>query len=332
MQVSYILKGNGTLSIMIDGKMKSVESTHINYNTIIDKLNKDDYNGILELIDLIVSIKADLESRDSKFILEGGNIFYKGEPLNDFMSGRIIDMMSENHNLQYLEKFIDNLYQNTSYRAVNSLYEFLEHGGIPINSNGNFLVYKKVRVDYMDIYSGKFDNSIGQVCSMPRFKVDENPDNTCSHGLHVCSFDYLPHFGGGFDRVVICEVNPKDVVAIPKDYNNTKMRVCEYKVIGELDDKTCDELRDKYCFTDYDSCSEDIGYDSDEDEDEYNDDDMSDEMNSQHETAKEIIQREPVMDNGFCSGCGNVISNCTCNTQPKPRTYFDTFVNIFKGN
>lgn len=316
MQVSYILKGNGTLSIMIDGKMKSVEPTHLNYNTIIDKLNKDDYNGILELIDLAATVKADLESRDSQFILEGGNIFYKGEPLNDFMSGRIIDMMSQNHNLKYLEKFIDKLYQNPSYRAVNSLYEFLEHGGIPINSNGNFLVYKKVRSDYMDIYSGKFDNSIGKVCSMPRFKVDEDPDRTCSHGLHVCSFDYLPHFGGGFDRVVICEVNPKDVVAIPKDYNNTKMRVCEYKVIGELDDKTCDELRNRYCFTDYDSWCED--------DDEYEDDD---DMNSQNETAKEIIQ--PTTTD---MGVKPVNANSTCNAQPKPVSYFDTFVNIFKGN
>jgi hypothetical protein len=28
------------------------------------------------------------------------------------------------------------------------------------------------------------------------------------------------------------EVNPADVVAIPVDYNNAKMRVCKYKVLG----------------------------------------------------------------------------------------------------
>ena len=31
------------------------------------------------------------------------------------------------------------------------------------------------------------------------------------------------------------EVNPSDVVSIPVDYNNSKMRVCKYKVLGVVD-------------------------------------------------------------------------------------------------
>lgn len=34
-------------------------------------------------------------------------------------------------------------------------------------------------------------------------------------------------------HIVLCEVSPTDVVSIPVDYNNTKMRVCYYKVIAE---------------------------------------------------------------------------------------------------
>jgi hypothetical protein len=33
---------------------------------------------------------------------------------------------------------------------------------------------------------------------------------------------------------MICKVNPADVVAIPNDYNNTKMRVWTYEVVGEV--------------------------------------------------------------------------------------------------
>ena len=33
---------------------------------------------------------------------------------------------------------------------------------------------------------------------------------------------------------MILKINPADVVAIPKDYNNTKGRTCRYEVIGEL--------------------------------------------------------------------------------------------------
>jgi len=31
---------------------------------------------------------------------------------------------------------------------------------------------------------------------------------------------------------VLVKVNPKDVVSVPVDYNNTKMRVCRYEVIS----------------------------------------------------------------------------------------------------
>ena len=52
----------------------------------------------------------------------------------------------------------------------------------------------------------------------------------------MCSFDYLPSYASADDdRVMITKVNPRDVVAIPMDYHNTKMRVSRYEVIGELE-------------------------------------------------------------------------------------------------
>ena len=32
------------------------------------------------------------------------------------------------------------------------------------------------------------------------------------------------------------KVNPKDVVSVPTDYENSKMRVCGYTVVEELDE------------------------------------------------------------------------------------------------
>lgn len=66
---------------------------------------------------------------------------------------------------------------------------------------------------------------------MERSLVDDNPNNTCSSGLHVASFKYAEDFGSG--RLVLCEVDPRDVVSVPVDYNSQKMRTCKYKVIGE---------------------------------------------------------------------------------------------------
>jgi hypothetical protein len=69
---------------------------------------------------------------------------------------------------------------------------------------------------------------------MMRNQVEDDENVTCAKGLHVCSKEYLPHFGG--QNIVACEVDPKDVVSVPLDYNNSKMRVCEYKVVGVITD------------------------------------------------------------------------------------------------
>jgi len=92
----------------------------------------------------------------------------------------------------------------------------------------------------MDIHSRSMNNSVGQVVTMPRNKVDDVRANTCSEGLHFCSLEYLPHFGSlsRGDRTVIVKINPADVVSIPQDYNNAKGRTCRYQVVAEHDSDT----------------------------------------------------------------------------------------------
>ena len=46
--------------------------------------------------------------------------------------------------------------------------------------------------------------------------------------LHVGSMGYVGTFGGSGSVVLECLVNPRNVVSVPTDYHNTKMRVCEY--------------------------------------------------------------------------------------------------------
>ncbi|UQJ95396.1 rIIB protein [Klebsiella phage CPRSB] len=91
-----------------------------------------------------------------------------------------------------------------------------------------------MRDNYKDLATGKFDNSPGVTVSMPRNMVDEDKTRTCSTGLHVAAKSYLPHYGGGVGRVIQVKVDPADVVAIPVDYNNAKMRVCRYKVMIDV--------------------------------------------------------------------------------------------------
>ena len=142
-------------------------------------------------------------------------------------------MIREGFSLTPIANFMERLLKNPSFRVREQLFAFLEFGEVPITPEGTFLAYKAVRANFYDIHSGKFFNGVGAVVKMPRSEVDDDPNRTCSAGLHVCSFKYLPSFSHADGHVMVCEVDPANVVSIPADYNNTKMRTCEYTVISE---------------------------------------------------------------------------------------------------
>jgi hypothetical protein len=134
---------------------------------------------------------------------------------------------------------MENLMLNPSKRAVTELYGFLEKNNLPITPDGSFLAYKRIRQDYKDVYTGTMDNSVGKVVEMERNRVDDDQNRTCSTGLHFCSHGYLSHYSG--ERIVIVKINPRDVVSIPTDYNDSKGRACRYEVIDEIDKEKADE-------------------------------------------------------------------------------------------
>jgi hypothetical protein len=100
---------------------------------------------------------------------------------------------------------------------------------MPIDPDGDFYAYKAVKEDFTDKHTGKIDNSVGQVVTVRRNMVDDNPDNACSYGLHAGSFNYVRGFAQLGDNIIIVKINPKDVVSVP-NHNTTKLRCCRYEV------------------------------------------------------------------------------------------------------
>ena len=122
-------------------------------------------------------------------------------------------------------------------RSRNQLWRFVATNKITITPEGDLLFYKKVKDDYFDVHTGKSNRyTVGSTHSMHRSLVDDDPESTCSHGLHVCSYEYLREFGG--QRTLVCRVNPADVVSVPIDYHNTKVRVCQLTVVKEVSNPT----------------------------------------------------------------------------------------------
>lgn len=229
------------LNIFINGEMFEVPNEHKEFNDIALLARSDDPNAgdtIRSILTRVVTAvkNAVNAAPNSGVTFDDGVVRYNGEELHNTLTERMVRMVEEGFPVDPLVRFLENLMQNPSFRVVNNLYDFLEYGKIPITEDGHFLAYKAIREDWHDIRTGTMDNSIGKVVSIPRNKVDENPNNTCSYGLHVCSWDYLPHFAHANGRVVIVKVNPANVVAIPADYNNTKMRCSEYEVVSEYAD------------------------------------------------------------------------------------------------
>lgn len=230
-QFNYILAG-GSITVFVDGKSYTVSRTAKTFDLVLNAIKANDLAALRTALDIRSSVVESLNRVSDKVTINDGEILYGDRPVTGLVASRIFEMLSLSLDVKPMVRFLENLMQNTSNRAVNELFGFLDACSLPITEDGYFLAYKRVRGDYLDCYSGTMDNSVGNVLTLERNEVDEDSDRTCSHGLHVCSYDYLQHFSG--ERIVVCKVNPRDVVAVPKDYNNSKMRVCEYEVVDEI--------------------------------------------------------------------------------------------------
>ena len=210
----------------------NADKDHPNFKQALQKLVDGDTQGALDLINVERAVKAFVKGNVK---IEDGELTYKDLAIDSGLTKRILSLMEEGKEFTFLLPFLENLMLNPSRKAVYRLYDFLEANDIEITADGHFIAWKKVRADFLDIYTGKMDNSPGKTLSVPRNQVDED-DRTCSQGLHVCSKSYLGHYGGCHgNKVVSVKVHPKDVVSIPVDYNNAKMRTSGYLV---LEDKT----------------------------------------------------------------------------------------------
>ena len=228
-KVAFIQSGSGTLTLLIGGETYSVGIDHPNFGRIMQVLNNRDADELLSLVDVPTSVES---YTGGKIKIQEGLLMYDGYELHNSLTDRIMKLMVSGHSFDYMVKFLDNLMDNPSGRAVQELYMFLENRNLPITEDGCFLAYKSVRENWMDWWSGSIDNSVGKTVSVPRNRVDDNCERGCSYGLHAGAIDYVSDYHGHDPKshVVIVKINPKDVVSVPTDCKCTKIRVCSYEV------------------------------------------------------------------------------------------------------
>lgn len=216
-----------TVSLVLDGKLFTIQKSYPHFKKICQLLCKEEYSDLPRFLSSHVMFAS--WAGETGFSLIGDNIYFEGKPVPESFQKRLIDIFQSRGNVKPLCQFFRRLAQNPSKRSIDQLFTFLQNQNIPITPDGTFLAYKGVTDEYKDIHTGTWDNTPGVRNKMPRNEVCDDPDIGCSQGFHVGSLDYAKGYG---KQVVICEVAPEHVVSIPRDSSFQKARVSEYKVIG----------------------------------------------------------------------------------------------------
>lgn len=251
---TYFVVSDGNLinvtRVAIDGSEPPHSEICHKSNDQYEKALSLNQQGDMEGVFLAISNKHRIEKLSNGKVTcypEQNALVYEDGPNRfNFSSGltsRVIDTINKGGDATGLMLFANKLSKNPSPRAVEELHDFLQAMDIAITEEGMVRCYKKVRANYTDCHTGKYDNSVGVAVEMPRHMVNDDSWITCSHGLHVCSKAYLSHFGG--ERVLAVDVDPADFVSIPHDYysvdeHNTvkaKARVCRYIVVADITDE-----------------------------------------------------------------------------------------------
>ncbi|USN16233.1 hypothetical protein PAPPERLAPAPP_04920 [Brevundimonas phage vB_BpoS-Papperlapapp] len=209
-----------------------------------------DVERIGELADIITYIAKQSNGRVT--VDDCDRLRLDGKLIDYGLSGRMAQVVEAGVPFDALSRFIEKVSENPDKTVAEDLYRFMEKGGIPLTPDGNILVFKKVDPNYYSYASGttmaratladgtvkemtgKVLYPLGGYVEMDREDCDPNRQRTCSKGLHGCSPEYLNFWYKQAGIVLIGEVDPKDVTAIPADHNDQKLRCCRMKIVGEI--------------------------------------------------------------------------------------------------
>lgn len=243
--------GKESLVVIIDGEAKTVASSHGNYERIksyvLDGGNNPD--EVRTLLDAGQWVSGRLVRLSERVSYKDGQIMFDGDVLDTNLSRHILRLMREGgDDYRPAVLFMEHLAQNPSPLSRRHLWTWLQGRDFTLTQDGMILGYKAVAGDdNLSItagtnevsvngkaHTGRIPNPLGAVVEMARNEVNPSRDDGCSTGLHVGTWDYAETFGSSDEgqKVLTVAVNPRDVVAVPRDCEFQKMRVCRYTVLS----------------------------------------------------------------------------------------------------
>lgn len=237
--------GKDSLTIVFgDGSIQPISGEHPGFQSILEalkaKASDDLIRGLADPANLIFTKTHRLTDR---ITLAGGTLLLDGDvlegPLADFIVNIAQNSDNESSYMAWV-KFVDKLATNPSPESRDHLFMFMTTHGITVTPEGDIVLYKGVNADGTSIHAGygivdgqamdgNLPNKVGSVLEFPRSKVNANRGIGCATGLHAGTHEYASAFSRG--QLLTVVINPRDVVSVPSDHENSKVRVSRYTVL-----------------------------------------------------------------------------------------------------
>lgn len=217
---------------LADGKQLVMSRDHEDFKKVAALFADGDVEAMIEIMNV------EKKQREWQFgkdicVIEG-KLYHYGMVVADVsIARRIINDCEAGQNPEKFVNFFRKLMKNPSFKAVQHTYDFIRHNDLEILEDGDIRAWKKV--SHEGFASRNVPNFKGMTIMMPRNQVEDDPQKTCSAGLHVAAKEYFT--SGYFNNCLLIEVSvsPADIVSVPVDYNNSKCRSCRYTVLTGLD-------------------------------------------------------------------------------------------------
>lgn len=234
-----IVTDNG-ISTVIEGRPYSVGKDHLKYKEILKTLKSKDGDKFLELYSTtakVPQIKQAHGFKVSSLLVVGyENVTWNGAEIRNSIVEKILRLQSEGQDVGPISRFLEKTL-SLSKENAEALFLFVESKGLPISEDGDLLAWKVVDSEYKDKHTHSVDNKVGvTVPEIPRSLCDSSRDNPCSLGYHIGNLAYsgpTGSFQGGGDKTIIVKFNPGNVVSVPSDVRQNKIRVTQYSVIED---------------------------------------------------------------------------------------------------
>jgi hypothetical protein len=236
-----------TLSIIYaTGDTATVPEVHSRFDELVTLLlSGADDDEVSDLVDVMLAVTKRLEQLSERVSIRGRSVYFDGDQLRGELSDVLVELFEAGNpeSLRPVVNFLEKAATNPSGKSIDDLYRWITKGDLIIHEDGDFLAYKGTRTGQDGLrtsisegtafvngeeFTGHIPNPDGAVITMPRSDVDDDEGVACSTGLHAGTASYAFRFAN--DDTILVKINPRDVVSVPTDSSDQKLRVCRYVV------------------------------------------------------------------------------------------------------